>query len=210
MPRTGTPWRTWSDGAATSSGPCSRGRSAGTSRTGCSSRATTTVRLPVAPRVRGRPEAPGTVLRMRPVSAAARRLHCPCPGPHHGHQGGSGMLQRFFGVSIGALITFLLLLFFIADRRRHHHWRFVGDANQAYIWAAIIGAVASFFWPIVIAWFLVRRRKARQRRTRSRREVERQMAEQQNPGSRWRHPCPGSRGAATFLTGCDRARHARG
>ena len=85
------------------------------------------------------------------------------------------MLQRFFGVSIGAIITFLLLLLFTGP---NNTWRFVGDANQAYWWAAVIGAVASFFWPIVIAWFLIRRRKAR-RDNQIQDEVERQMAEQQ-------------------------------
>jgi len=85
------------------------------------------------------------------------------------------MLQRFFGVSIGAIITFLLLEFFI--KGDGSFW-LVGDATQAYIWAAIIGAVASFFWPIVIAWFLIRRRKAR-RDNQIQSEVERQMAEQQ-------------------------------
>lgn len=89
------------------------------------------------------------------------------------------MLQRFFGVSIGAIITFLLLKFFIKDDGSF--W-LVGDENQAYIWAAIIGAVASFFWPIVIAWFLLRRRKAR-RDNQIQSEVERQMAEQQKPGA---------------------------
>ena len=85
------------------------------------------------------------------------------------------MLQRFFGVSIGALITFLLLLLFSGP---NNTWRIVGDANQAYIWAAIIGAVASFFWPIVIGWFLVRRHRQRQQ-NQVQAEVERQMAEQQ-------------------------------
>ena len=88
------------------------------------------------------------------------------------------MLQRFFGVSIGAIITFLLLLLFDGP---NDTWHFVGDANQAYIWAAVIGAITSFFWPIVIAWFLLRRRKAR-RDNQIQSEVERQMAEQQKPG----------------------------
>jgi hypothetical protein len=85
------------------------------------------------------------------------------------------MLQRFFGVSIGAIITFLLLLLFTGP---NNTWRFVGDANQAYWWAAVIGAVASFFWPIVIGWFLVRRHRQRQQ-DQVQAEVERQMAEQQ-------------------------------
>jgi len=41
----------------------------------------------------------------------------------------------------------------------------------------VIGAVAAFFWPIVVGWFLVRR--ARQRREgQIQSEVERQMREQ--------------------------------
>lgn len=87
------------------------------------------------------------------------------------------MLQRFFGVSIGAIITFLLLKFFITS----DGFRIVGDENQAYLWAAIIGAVASFFWPIVIAWFLVRRHRQRQE-NQVQAEVERQLSEQQRPG----------------------------
>jgi hypothetical protein len=94
------------------------------------------------------------------------------------------MLQRFFGVSIGGLITFLLLLFFINTNTVNGvttvTYRIVGDANQAYIWAAVIGAVCSFFWPVVIGWFLVRRHRERQQ-NQVQAEVERQLAEQQNP-----------------------------
>ena len=88
------------------------------------------------------------------------------------------MLQRFFGVSIGGLVTFLLLSFFI--RGDGTFW-LVGDETQAYIWAIIIGAVVSFFWPIVIAWFLVRRHRQKQQNE-VQAEVQRQMAEQQKPG----------------------------
>ena len=92
------------------------------------------------------------------------------------------MLQRFFGVSIGAIITFLLLFYGGVDANATGtavvNWRIVGDSTQAFLVASIIGAVASFFWPIVIAWFLVRRRKAR-RDNQIQDEVERQMAEQQ-------------------------------
>ncbi len=82
------------------------------------------------------------------------------------------MLQRFFGVSVGAIVTFLLLVVFDGGKRF-----FGGDANQAYLWAAIIGAIASFFWPIVIGWFLVRRSRAR-RTNQIDDEVARQLAEQ--------------------------------
>jgi ABC-type Fe3+-siderophore transport system permease subunit len=84
------------------------------------------------------------------------------------------MLQRILGVSIGAIITFLLLLLFNGGQR------IVSDANQGYLWASIIGAITSFFWPIVIGWFLVRRHRERQQ-NQVQAEVERQLAEQQGP-----------------------------
>ncbi len=89
------------------------------------------------------------------------------------------MLQRFFGVSIGAIITFLLLLFFITVRTA----RGGSSATRTRPTSGrpIIGAVASFFWPIVIGWFLVRRHRQRQQ-NQVQAEVERQMAEQQKPG----------------------------
>ena len=86
---------------------------------------------------------------------------------------GQGLLQRILGVSVGAIVTFLLLIIFDGGKRF-----FGGDANQAYFWAAVIGAIASFFWPIIIGWFLLRRSRAR-RDNQIQSEVERQMAEQQ-------------------------------
>jgi len=90
------------------------------------------------------------------------------------------MLQRLIGVSIGALITFILLLLFYGgvDSNAVVNWRIVGDSTQAFLVASILGAVASFFWPIVIAWFMARRMRAR-RDNQIQSEVERQMAEQQ-------------------------------
>ena len=94
------------------------------------------------------------------------------------------MLQRIIGVSIGALITFVLLLLFYggvdanATGTAVVNWRIVSDSTQAFLVASIIGAIASFFWPIVIAWFLVRRHRQRQQ-NQVQAEVERQMAEQQ-------------------------------
>jgi|GEM_PF-1244781 len=87
------------------------------------------------------------------------------------------MLQRLIGVCVGALVTFLLLLIFDGP---DNSWRFMGDATQAYAVAAIIGAIASFFWPIVIGWFLVRRRRTR-RDNQIQSEVERQLADQDRP-----------------------------
>src|SRR5207342_3389162 len=106
-----------------------------TSRTGCWSKATG---LWYSDRV------------VRPNAASRRRRRTRGTSgdtltPPSAIKEGSGMLQRFFGVSIGAIITFLLLKFFITS----DGFRIVGDENQAYLWAAIIGAVASFFWPIV-------------------------------------------------------------
>jgi len=77
------------------------------------------------------------------------------------------MIQRLLGVSIGALVTFVLLWF--------NH----ADAN-AWAIAAIVGAIASFFWPIVAGFFLARRAKQR-RDANIQDEVARQVA-QQNKG----------------------------
>lgn len=74
------------------------------------------------------------------------------------------MLQRLIGVSVGALVTFVILLF----------WH---DDATAWATAAIIGAIASFFWPVVIGWYLARRARAR-RDDAIEAEVQRQVAEQ--------------------------------
>jgi hypothetical protein len=94
------------------------------------------------------------------------------------------MLQRLIGVSIGALITFVLLLLFYggvdsnAVDQTVVNWRIVGDSTQAFLVASVVGAIASFFWPIVVAWWFARRvRRRRDNAIQS--EVERQMAEQQ-------------------------------
>jgi hypothetical protein len=77
------------------------------------------------------------------------------------------MIQRFLGVSIGALVTFVLL------------WLNHADAS-AWATASIIGAIASFFWPIVAGFFLARR--ARRRRDADiQDEVARQVAAQTKP-----------------------------
>ena len=77
------------------------------------------------------------------------------------------MIQRFLGVSIGALVTFVLL------------WLNHADAS-AWATAAIIGAIASFFWPIVAGFFLARRAK-RRRDADIQDEVARQVAAQTKP-----------------------------
>jgi len=79
------------------------------------------------------------------------------------------MIQRFLGVSLGALVTFVLLWFNHAD-------------SSAWATAAIIGAIASFFWPIVAGFFLARRVKQR-RDDAMQAEVAKQVAAQtKNPG----------------------------
>jgi hypothetical protein len=93
------------------------------------------------------------------------------------------MLQRLIGVSIGALITFVLLLLFYGgiDTAGAVSWRIVGDSTQAFLVASILGAVASFFWPIVIGWWLVRRARSR-RDNEIQTEVQRQLSEQERQG----------------------------
>ena len=63
------------------------------------------------------------------------------------------MIQRFLGVSIGALVTFLILWFStVTDPVDLMPW---------YVAAAVIGAIASFLWPVVAGIWLGRRAKAR-------------------------------------------------
>ena len=90
------------------------------------------------------------------------------------------MLQRGIGVTVGAIVTFVLLLLFYGGvgETGTVDWRIVGDSTQAFLVASILGAVASFFWPIVIGWWLVRRRRGR-REDEIQSEVQRQLAEQQ-------------------------------
>jgi hypothetical protein len=93
------------------------------------------------------------------------------------------MLQRFIGVSIGALITFILLLLFYggvdsnAVDQTVVNWRIVSDSTQAFLVASIVGAIASFFWPIVVAWWLARRIRHR-RDDEIQSEVQRQLNDQ--------------------------------
>jgi hypothetical protein len=78
------------------------------------------------------------------------------------------VIQRLIGVTVGALVTFVFLWFSHAD-------------STAWAIAAIAGAITSFFWPIVIGFFLARR--AKQRRQNSiEEEVARQMAQQNRQG----------------------------
>jgi uncharacterized membrane protein len=83
------------------------------------------------------------------------------------------MLQRLIGVSIGALVTFAILwLSDLTNQTELVPWYFA---------AAVIGAIASFFWPVVAGIWLGRRAKAR-RDEKIQQEVDRQLAERQRQG----------------------------
>jgi hypothetical protein len=77
------------------------------------------------------------------------------------------MLQRIIGGAVGALVVIAILW-----------WNHVDTSLAAT--AAIAGAVAAFFWPIVIGFFLARRVKNR-RNDEIQDEVARQVAAQNNP-----------------------------
>jgi len=77
------------------------------------------------------------------------------------------MLQRIIGHTIGAIVVFVFLVIFAHDPNQTH----------TYAIAAIIGAFTSFFWPIVIAFILARRMKAR-RQNEIDASVQRSMADQ--------------------------------
>jgi hypothetical protein len=79
------------------------------------------------------------------------------------------MIQRFLGVSIGALVTFLILWFSTVMNPV--------DLMPWYVAAAVIGAIASFLWPVVIGFWLGRRAKARRDES-IQKEVDRKLAEQ--------------------------------
>jgi hypothetical protein len=83
------------------------------------------------------------------------------------------MIQRLIGVSIGALITFLILWFSDFTNQT--------DLMPWYVAAAVIGAIASFFWPVVAGIWLGRRARAR-RDEQIQKEVDRQMAEKSKVG----------------------------
>lgn len=77
------------------------------------------------------------------------------------------MLQRIIGLSIGALIALILLVIMVPD-----------DPNwQDYLVPLVIGQVAAFFWPVVIAFWLGRRARDRQQ-ARVEAEVQKQLDEE--------------------------------
>jgi branched-subunit amino acid ABC-type transport system permease component len=85
------------------------------------------------------------------------------------------MLQRLLGVSIGGLITFLILWFSTVIKPAE------ADVLTWYFAAVLIGAIASFFWPVVAGIWLGRRARAR-RDEQIQKEVDRQMAEKSGQG----------------------------
>jgi hypothetical protein len=78
-------------------------------------------------------------------------------------------MQRFIGVVLGALATYLILVLFAPKDG--------SDATSVYLTAAVVGAIVSFLWPWVIGLMLARRAKAR-RDDRIEDEVQRQLAEE--------------------------------
>ncbi len=75
------------------------------------------------------------------------------------------MIQQIIGLIVGGIVT-LVLLIPMSD----------ATLDQAVV-PVIIGAVAAFFWPIVVGWLLVRRAKQR-REDQIQNEVQRQMDQQ--------------------------------
>lgn len=78
------------------------------------------------------------------------------------------MIQRIIGLTIGAIVTVVLLI------------ATTDVTFEQAIIPLVIGAIAAFFWPIVVGWWLVRRAKQR-REDKISDEVQRQL-DQQNRG----------------------------
>jgi preprotein translocase subunit SecF len=81
------------------------------------------------------------------------------------------MILRAIGVTIGGLVTLILLVIMVPG---------TGATWQDFITPLVIGNVAAFFWPVVIAFYLGRRVKQR-RENEIEAEVQRQL-DQQNRG----------------------------
>jgi phosphotransferase system glucose/maltose/N-acetylglucosamine-specific IIC component len=83
------------------------------------------------------------------------------------------MLQRIIGLAVGAIVTIVLLVIMVPTDQT---W-------QDYVLPVAIGAVAAFFWPIVIAFWMGRRVKQR-RENQIEAEVQRQLDEERrSPGA---------------------------
>jgi hypothetical protein len=84
------------------------------------------------------------------------------------------MLQRILGLTVGALITLILLVVMVPN---------TDPSWTDYIAPLVVGQVAAFFWPIVIAFWLGRRAKQR-REDQVSAEVQRQLdQERRTPGA---------------------------
>jgi xanthine/uracil permease len=80
------------------------------------------------------------------------------------------MIQRLLGVSVGALVTFLVLWLSTVAKP--------ADLLPWYVAAVVVGAITSILWPVVIGFWLGRR--AKDRRDDVEREVQRQLAEERS------------------------------
>jgi len=80
------------------------------------------------------------------------------------------MIQRTIGVALGAVATYLLLLILVPAQ---------GDRSSAYLTAVVVGAVVSWAWPVVIAFWLGRRAKEH-REDQIQKEVQRQLDEERS------------------------------
>ena len=81
------------------------------------------------------------------------------------------MIQRTIGVALGALITYLLLVILNPTNNT--------DPTSVYLAAVVVGAVVSWAWPVVIAFWLGRRAKDR-REDQIEKEVQRQLDEERS------------------------------
>ena len=75
------------------------------------------------------------------------------------------MIQRIIGLAIGVIVALILLVAMTSVT-----W------DEAIV-PLVIGAVAAFFWPVVIGWYLVRRAKSR-REDKMQEEIARQIDQQ--------------------------------
>jgi preprotein translocase subunit SecF len=78
------------------------------------------------------------------------------------------MIQRGIGVTIGAIVSLILLTIMVPG---------TGATWSDFVPALVIGAIAAWFWPVVIAFWLGRRAKQR-RDDQIESEVQRQLDEE--------------------------------
>lgn len=77
-------------------------------------------------------------------------------------------MQRFIGLVLGAIVTYLLLVILLGT---------TGDSARNYAIAVVTGGIVALVWPWVVAFYIGRRVKER-RDAEVQREVERQLAEE--------------------------------